>query len=181
MAAENTGLVEADASDAGAAQSRFRRGKHLKLILLVAVVMLVEGAVVYCLIPQPAAPAPAPVTAAPVASADNDSELNTAEVRVGKFSCTNSRAANGVIHLSFELFAVVARDQELRFADAVEKQHKARVRQAVDKVVRSSNLDDLDDPNLSTIKRLIREEINKVLRKSYIIEVVISDLQRMEQ
>ena len=56
-----------------------------------------------------------------------------------------------------------------------------RVRQAVVKVARSSNREDLEDPNLSTMKRLIREEINKVLRKSFIIEVVISDFRTMEQ
>ena len=59
--------------------------------------------------------------------------------------------------------------------------HSARVRQLVNQIVRRSSLEDLNDPNLSTIKRLIRQEVNRLLRKSYVIEVVISDIRTMEQ
>jgi hypothetical protein len=39
----------------------------------------------------------------------------------------------------------------------------------------------MNDPNLGTIKRLIREEINRLLQKTYVIEVVITDVRIMEQ
>lgn len=104
------------------------------------------------------------------------------EVAIDSFSTTNSRAAPGsVIHLTFKLTAVVAAGQDMAFEHAANQHHNARVRQAVLKVARSASLEDLNDPNLTTIKRQLREEINKVLRKSYVTEVVISDFKTMEQ
>jgi flagellar basal body-associated protein FliL len=111
-----------------------------------------------------------------------DEESNAVEVTVDSFSTTNSRAAPGsVIHLTFKLTAVVAAGQDIAFENAANQHHNARVRQAVLKVARSASLEDLNDPNLTTIKRQLREEINKVLRKSYVNEVVISDFKTMEQ
>jgi hypothetical protein len=104
------------------------------------------------------------------------------EVTIDSFSTTNGRAAPGsVIHLTFKLTAVVGRGQDVAFEAAANQHHSARVRQAVLKVARSASLEDLNDPNLTTVKRQLREEINKVLRKSYITEIVISDFKTMEQ
>ncbi len=111
-----------------------------------------------------------------------DEGSDAVEVTVDSFSTTNSRAAPGsVIHLTFKLTAVVSSGQDIEFEHAANQHHNARVRQAVLKVARSANLEDLNDPNLTTIKRQLREEINKVLRKSYVTEVVISDFKTMEQ
>ena len=113
---------------------------------------------------------------------ETEEGVDAVEVMVDSFSTTNSRAAPGsVIHLTFKLTAVVPKGQEIAFEHAANQQSNARVRQAVLKVARSAGLDDLNDPNLTTIKRQLREEINKVLRKSYVTEVVISDFKTMEQ
>jgi len=42
-------------------------------------------------------------------------------------------------------------------------------------------LPDLDDSDLITIKRLMKEKINKVLRNSYIIQVFVSDFRVLIQ
>ena len=63
----------------------------------------------------------------------------------------------------------------------VKENNKARVKQAVIEVVRKSSLTDLNDPQLSTMKRMMKEAINKVLKKSYIIETVISEYRTMTQ
>ena len=123
--------------------------------------------------------------AAPDASALEagfDEGIESVEVAIDSFSTTNSRAAPGsVIHLTFKLTAVVPARQQLDFEHAANQQHNARVRQAVLKVARSAGLEDLNDPSLATVKRQLREEINKVLHKSYVSEVVISDFKTMEQ
>ncbi|HAW26664.1 MAG TPA: hypothetical protein DCY03_00885, partial [Planctomycetaceae bacterium] len=67
------------------------------------------------------------------------------------------------------------------FDSMVKEQNKARVKQAVIEVVRKSNLSDLNDPQLSTVKRMMKESINKVLKKSYVIETVISEYRTMTQ
>lgn len=108
--------------------------------------------------------------------------LDSVEVPIDEFSTTNGRAAPGsVIHTTFKLTAVVPMGQEIEFERLANQQNNGRVRQAVEKIVRSANLDDLNDPNLSTMKRQLREEINKILKKSYVSEIVISDFKMMEQ
>ena len=104
-----------------------------------------------------------------------------AEVPLGDFSFSNGTAAPGmIIHVDFKLSAVTTLKQASSL-EAKLKQHLARVRQAVNKIVRMSSLEELNDPNLATIKRLIREDINRVLQKSYVVEAVISDMRTMEQ
>jgi flagellar basal body-associated protein FliL len=104
-----------------------------------------------------------------------------AEVPMGDFSFSNGTAAPGmIIHVDFKLSAV-ATSKQASSLDSQLKVHQARVRQAVNKIVRMSSLEELNDPNLATIKRLIREDINRLLRKSYVVEVVITDVRTMEQ
>lgn len=162
--------------------------KKVKIAALLLAVMAVQVAVAYLLIPQPALSHGKPESGEdPSQSPDPeqiDLNIDTAEVNIGTFSCTNNRASTGSIHVTFDLVAIVSAGQAANFeraADGIKGVHKHRVRQAVIKVARSSNREDLSDPNLSTMKRLIREEINKVLQKSFIIEVVISDFKTMEQ
>ncbi|MBI3865643.1 MAG: hypothetical protein HY290_27535 [Planctomycetia bacterium] len=104
-----------------------------------------------------------------------------AEVTLGDYSFSNSTAVPGIIiHVDFKLSAVATS----KMASSLESQlkiHQMRVREKVNKIVRSSNLDELNDPNLGTIKRLIKEDINRLLRKSYVVEVIITDMRVMEQ
>jgi flagellar basal body-associated protein FliL len=114
-----------------------------------------------------------------------DEEANapdTVEVQIDSFNASNSLAAPGsVLHIRFDLVATVAQGQETAFAELVSKGKQARVRQAVIKVARSASLEDLQDPELNVFKRQIKEEINKVLHKSYVNDVIISSFRTMEQ
>ncbi len=187
----STDVVEEIADDSGSEAAepvlsrRFDfRSKKFKIVVLLLVVMTVEATAIYLLVPQPALshgkfgtdgdPGQTP-------DPEGDPNLATEEVFVDTFNCANGRASTGIIHVTFDLAVTVAAGQAAKFDQAANVTHKYLVRQAIVKVARSSNLDDLNDPNLSTMKRLIREEVNKVLRKSYIIEVVISDFKTMEQ
>ena len=104
-----------------------------------------------------------------------------AEVPLGDFSFSNGTAAPGMtIHVDFKLSAV-ATSKQAQSLESQLKLHQGQVREAVNKIVRMSSLEELNDPNLATIKRLIRDDINRVLRKSYVVEVVITDVRTMEQ
>ena len=152
-------------------------GKPAVLGGLMLAVMLIEFGVLYFLLPGAATD---PAAAAEVAAAEEASDA--VEVNIDSFSTTNGRAAPGsVVHISFKLVALVAAGEGAAFDAAANTDHKARVRQAVYQVARSASLDDLNDPGLTTIRRKLREHINKVLRKSYLTEVVISDFKTMEQ
>lgn len=112
--------------------------------------------------------------------ASSDSE--SAEVTLETFMTTNNRAAPGsIIHMTFRLVCIVQTAQKASFEHAANEEQRHRVRETILKVARSASMEDLSDPDLSSIKRLFREEINKVLRKSYVTEVVISDFKTIEQ
>ena len=161
-------------------------GNGLKIFALLAFVMIAEAGVFYFLGITPGAKSETAGSeqgeSPEAADTQVDSQGDVVEVEINSLNVTNNRAAaDSIIHITFTPVAVVSRDQRVAFDKAANKDHKARVRQAIVKVARSSSLEDLRDPNLTTIRRLIREEVNKVLRQSYIIEVIIPDFKTMEQ
>lgn len=157
-------------------------GLMLKIVGLVSLLMIVEGVGLYFFLGAGnSTPAKAANEEDSLDVENQDFKDDSTTVEIGSFNCTNSRADPGsTIHVSIKLNATVSSDQEEWFNQAI-KTHKARVQQAVIQIIRSTNLDDLNDPKWVTMKRLFREEINKVLRKSFVIEIVISDYRVMEQ
>lgn len=173
--------VETAVESQGSA-ARARSGRVVRVVLLLLVVVGVEIAAVWFLLPSPEMAGARKNTSDGAFDEGLDTgEPATREVLIDTFNVTNRRAAAGVIHIAFRLVAVVAAEHEVAFNEAANRLHRARVRQAVVKVARMSSLEDLGDPELSTVKRRIREEVNKVLRKSYITEVVISEFRTLEQ
>jgi len=153
------------------------RSKKVKTFGLLLLVMLVEAAGIYVWLPDPSAKDH-------LDEAQNElenvgSSIETVEVKIDEFRTTNTLAATegSEINLTFTLAAVVSRDAEADFEEAIKKNHQYRVRQAVERVCRNATAQDLHDPELGTIKRLMKEEINKVLDTSYIIVVIISGWQ----
>ncbi|MBT4866873.1 MAG: flagellar basal body-associated FliL family protein, partial [Planctomycetaceae bacterium] len=106
--------------------------------------------------------------------------IDTVEVSLGNYNPTNSLGV-GIVHVAFDLTAIAAADNEQALKVAFLETHGARIRSAVIRVIRSSNLEDLNDPESYVIKRKIREEINKVLPKTLIIEVVMDKFRLMPQ
>lgn len=185
-----TEVAQEAAAGSGSTGNPDPRGKGLlasgkfRMALLLLLVILSEAVVLYLWLPGPSAdvesdPAQAEGSALPGRDAPGD----TVEVPIGTtpFVCTNSKASLGsVIHVTFRLYAIVSRDKAAEFTAGYEM-YKARMQQAIITVARSSNREDLDDPNLSTMRRLMKEKINKVLQKSDVLEVVISEYKTMEQ
>lgn len=185
--AEET-IVDPDAlPEEETSSRRFDFGsKKIKIVALLIVVMGVEAAAIYFLVPQPVhsgnqAGNGGGETGQAGGGGIEVTDLDTAEESIGTFNITVNQTDSGVIHLTFELVAIVAQDSLDPFKKAVEKVQHHRVRQAIVKVARSSSLEEITDPHLDTMKRLIREEVNKVLGKSYIIEVVFPDFKYIEQ
>ncbi len=178
-----------------AADAKPKSGKLVLIVGLVTLIIVAQAIITYVLMPKPQEPKPEDAQAAAATKAhpagegtgggsgdEKDAPENeTAEVAVGDFNCTNSTAAEGmVMHITFKLVAVASGAQAKALEDQL-KSKNAQVRQLVNRIVRSSKMEDLDDPNMGTIKRLIRQEVNKLLRKSFIIEIVITDIRTMQQ
>lgn len=166
-----------------APRSGFRlTGGKLKLTALLLVVMGVQVTVGYMLLPAPAASSRE--VDAPGGDGDPvvDKVNDTVEVDLGDFNPTNLRGSGGVVmHVSFSLTGIVSRGNAEAFKTAVRDTHGARIRAAVIRVIRSSNLEDLKDPDFNVIRRKIREAINKVLQQSYVVEVVLDSIRLMPQ
>jgi len=183
------------------------RSSLMKVAAIVVVVMVVEGAVMFLMLPRGGAGGHANGAASGHAAASHGDghggghgaahgsghggghseehmadDSGAVEIPIDAFMCTNNRASPGsIVHLTFKLTAIVPVDQQVAFERAVNGTSKARVRQAIVKVARSSSMEDLSDPDLSTVKRLFREEMNKAIRKSHVVEVVISDFKTLIQ
>jgi len=98
-----------------------------------------------------------------------------------QFSCTNSLSDQGqTIHVTFDLCLEVPRNLSEQF-NAAKKDHKNRINEAVSTIIRNAGIEELNDPHSSTIKRQIREEINKILNQSYVTSVIITGWRKMEQ
>ncbi|MCG6154516.1 flagellar basal body-associated FliL family protein [Rubinisphaera margarita] len=117
-----------------------------------------------------------------ILDAETLDDTETAEIDISPaFNCTNSLSHQGqAIHISFNLHVEVPSHLSDRFTEA-KKNHKNRIRQSVITIIRSAAIEELNDPNLSMIKRQIREEINKILNQSYVTSVIITDYRKMEQ
>ena len=160
--------------------------KPLVIVGLVLAVMAIEFVGLYFVLPHPTEAAES--STAHGDSHDDHGHGNAAttthsdvEVFIDNFNTTNTKASPGSsVHLTFKLTAVVETAHSNEFGHAVNESQKARVRDGILRVTRSATLDDLNDPNLATFKRQLREEMNKTLRKSYVIECVISDFRAME-
>jgi len=163
--------------------------KTLIIAGVVVIAMTLEAAIIFMMMPPKAAVVDAGEQSKS-GQESGDLEMaeepavsdDFAEVLVDSFNCTNNRVAPGsVIHLSFKVIGIVQAKQKLSFEEAANHTHKTRVRQSIERIARSSSLEDLNDPNLSTLKRMIREETNKILGKSFVTEIVVNDFRMLEQ
>jgi flagellar basal body-associated protein FliL len=153
-------------------------GRKLKMAVLLLFTMCTQMLLGFMLLPIPAQSSMASTDGSAEDSAESPFEV--VEVPVGKFNPTLSYGV-GIVHVSFTLTAIVATDNRLPVLDALRDTHAARIRSAVDEAIRSSTLEDLADPKLYVVKRKIREEINHVLQKKYVIKVVLDQVRVMYQ
>lgn len=172
---EMPGELESPEDDSGGGINKIKIA-----VLLIGLITVMMG-IGYIFMPGTEDKLDTPDDSAAAIEPEDDSEGSFGEVEIGQFNCTNSKAGIDVnIHIKFTLYAEVREVNENTFKDAKEK-YEARIRDAVNRVARSASHDDLSDPELGTIKRLLREEINKILRKTYVAKVIIPDWQTTER
>ena len=115
------------------------------------------------------------------ASDDGTAKVEFAEVALGVFSFSNTTALRGVItHVDFSLAVLTSLTQVSTLESQIKSNH-GRIRDAINKIVHNCNLDELNDPNLEAMKRLIREDVNELLGKRLIIQVMINDIRVIQQ
>jgi len=171
------------AAEAAPKKKRFG-GNRLKIALILLAVMAVQAVATALLLPKSQA-TPASGQAAEAGHAKEEThaekEENLVEAEIGSFS-VSLEENNGILwNVSFKLFAGIASSAKTEFADAVGERFKARIKQAVVKVVRRSSIEDLRDPQLDLFKRNLKTEINNVLPERYVQEMIVADIRTMQQ
>jgi flagellar basal body-associated protein FliL len=175
--------AEAAAAPAAAKKSLLG-GKRVKLIAIIAGVMVLPAVGAALLLPKGHAAAPATEQTGEGGAHSEESHSpkseNVVEVEVGSFSVSVEPDDAQMWNVSFKLFATVGTDAQGHFADASDR-FKARLRQAVVKVVRMSSIKDLRDPQLELMKRELKSQMNNVMPEPYIQEVIVSEIRVMQQ
>lgn len=147
--------------------------KKIKILVLLVIVMGLEGAALYFFLPQISS---GNTQKTDDGSSDDSISADMIEVEIGKFIVTNDQAAGTVsMHLKFTITGVVTKSRELEFHRKVSSDHHALVRQTIESVWRSADMDELIEPDLYSIKLKIRKKINKILKQDYIRQVLVSD------
>ena len=166
------------------AEKKSGNGK-MKILILIVVAMLGEAGLFFFLGVGSSGASDAAATET-MSGEDgpkpDDEEEELVEVEVHDFSVTNTIAATDtVVHISFKVHALLAIDQETGFKEKITASHKVRVRESIETIFRSATMEDLTDSSLSTLKRLVREEITRVLRQSYVVSIVFNDYKTIQQ
>jgi len=176
--ATDTALAEAPA----AAQAK-PKSKLVLIVGVVFVIILVQVVVTWLLMPKAPAAAVVAADGAPKseepAAAVTDMEDTSAEASLGEFNCTNTSTPGTSVQIDFKLSAIMAADKVGRLKEKITA-YDSRLRQTVAKVVRSAKLEDLSEPSLATLRRALKEEVNRLLRTN-IEDVVITDFRHLEQ
>lgn len=172
MASEVTEDPQLEVDDAteqeAAPKKSLLSSKKVKILALLALVMSVEAAGFFLLVPD--------------GNGGNqkdeepiEEDLDTVEVTVLKnYRTTNHIAAPGVVtDVTFTLVAEVPSNESVTFDLAVTKDKANLIKSEVQKVILGSNSEELHDPSLTVISQKIREAINKALRKSYVTRVLL--------
>lgn len=102
------------------------------------------------------------------------------EVELGAFQLSLQTSASGALHVQLSLSATVPEELENEFHEMQER-HKSRIRQSVLSIVRSSTQEDLADPSLSLIRRKIQDQLNRLLEKKYLVDIIVTEVSIIGQ
>ena len=106
---------------------------------------------------------------------------HTIEVNLGAFHIVSFNAKSGKsLSVDFELFGTVLASEQEDF-DHLYAAHEKRISEQITIAVRGLQADDLSDPGLGLIKRLILEKTNRALGKPLVREAVIAQFSHIER
>jgi len=129
------------------------------------------------------------LTKTPDQTAHRDSERDpltphlNAEIPLGDFKYVFNQGrvpapgAEKMHTMQFEAMALIGDHRETSWVEDAFIRYKNRVQAVVDTVARSATSDEIDEPGLDTFRNRIRTEVNSVIGRKAIEEVVVSDFR----
>ena len=169
-----------------------RRIRASLIALLVIGIMTAEGALGWWVISRNRRASASDVRVDNESSEDTESTASTEdeetdlgeqtlkEVEIGAFQLSNRNASGLNMHVQLALSGTVPEALSDEFTKHFE-QHKSRVRQSVLSIIRSSTQKDLADPSLSLIRRKIQDQLNRLLGKKFLVDVVVTEVSVIGQ
>lgn len=162
----------------------------VKIGAVVVLILSAEALIAFLFIPSADSVAataesrynPGDVPADPVAALDpTASDAPTVEADLKAYTVTAFQPlSNTTLRIDFHLYGIVAAKDQEEFNTLFTK-HEQRVREQVEVTVRSSEITDLTDAGLGLVKRKIHDKVNRILGKSLVQSVIVSEFSFVEQ
>lgn len=150
-----------------------RRSRRSALLIVLAL-MIGEGVAVF-FVANALSPAPSPVESADGAGDDSAAIQDLAEIELADCRPSNKMAGRFVTYHIRVLGLVNA--EQLTEIETMARSRRARLEDAVNVVIRSADPKHLDEPELGTIKRRLKNEFDRIFGdESLIQEIVIPQL-----
>lgn len=151
-----------------------KKGGKLVPMMVITLLMLGEGFVVY-FVASAMAPAPMEGLAAD-GSGDGGSEGDSNEVIEIELaeSTTNNRRSGKLVNFRLRVTGLVKAEDEEEARELV-KIRQARLLDRINYVVRSAEPLHLDEPELKTIRRRLKQEFDAILGEGVIVDVIIPE------
>jgi len=168
-------MAEAQTSSPAAPAVETKKRSKLPFIV-VALLMIVEGAAIFAAMKFFLGAEPVHSEAAePDPLADDDSH-GTAEPLTAEVELAECRPVNAVtgklITFKLRVSALVSRTDAEK-AGALVESNKARINDRVNYIFRSAEMHHLSEPGLETVKRRIKHEVDAILADEHLVKEVL--------
>ncbi|NQT40347.1 MAG: hypothetical protein HQ581_22830 [Planctomycetes bacterium] len=152
----------------------------LRLPAFVTGVVLLECVIAYSMLPS-VSEGEGQANAMLIDEDEDDDSVPRVEVDLEQYSITSRQPGSSTaLRIDFHLWGTIVGDNQEEFDERMAKcQH--RFREQVIESVRSANLEDLTDPGLGAIKRVILDRANRVLGKPILRDIIVSEFSFVEQ
>jgi len=145
-------------------------GKTLQMIIVLAL-MLGEGAAVY-FVASAMGPEPDLVAGSPLeGQEDVDAEPSYAEVELAQCRPTN-RKSGRQITLLVKVSALVLEEDAALAGELVEKK-KSRILDRIQFIIRSAEIQHLNEPGLETVKRRLKQEMDRIFGDPELLKKIL--------
>lgn len=150
----------------------------LKMIIVMASVFLIEGGVISMFWMMRGGPDPAEATSS-IGQTQEYSREGLAEIQLAEsFQVDNyMKGSSTRTMVTLEVFASYlegeGEDSNVEKVTLLVEKHRSEIRDRIRTIVASAKPNDLTDPNLEVIKRIIKSEIEKIIGEDYLQEILL--------
>ena len=150
----------------------------LKMILIIGGVFLLEAGAVSTFWIMRGGPDPADATSA-IDQSQEHSREGLAEIQLAEsFQVDNyMKGASTRTMVTLEVFATYLEGDEeesnVEKVTALVEKHSSEIRDCIRTIVASAKPNDLTDPKLEVIKRIIKSEVGKIIGENYIQDILL--------